>query len=109
MAVNPDFQNYVEDQLSGFGPIETKKMFGGLSFYKDGLMFGLIGNDMFYLKADDVNRLDYEKLDMPAFLASPGKKGLPYHQVPVEVLEDRNALCRWAQKSYEAALRAKKK
>lgn len=108
MPVNESLLSFVKDQLSTFGEVETKKMFGGVSFYKNGLMFGLLGHDVFHLKADDINRPDYEAKGMTAFLASAGKKGLPYYQVPAEVLEDRDELKKWAAKAYEAAVRAKK-
>lgn len=43
MAINEDYLNYVIDQLSNFGDIRVKKMFGRVGLFRDGLMFALIG------------------------------------------------------------------
>ncbi len=108
MAVNEDLVTYIKDQLSTFGQVETRKMFGGVSFYKEGLIFGLLGHNTFHLKVDDHNRPDYEALGMKAFLSTEKKKGMPYYEVPVDVLEDKDQLKVWAEKAFEVALRAKK-
>ncbi|MEQ8682862.1 MAG: TfoX/Sxy family protein, partial [Cyclobacteriaceae bacterium] len=50
MASKEDYLNFLKDQLSGIGEFETKKMFGGHGFFKDGLMFGMLGSGIFRLK-----------------------------------------------------------
>lgn len=108
MAINEDLANYIKDQLSAFGNFESKKMFGGVGYFREGLMFGLLGKDVFHLKADDHNRADYEAKGKKAFMSTEKKKGMPYYEVPAEVLEDKDQLKVWAGKAYEAAVRAKK-
>lgn len=110
MAVNQDYQQYVEDQLSGFGPILIKRMFGGVGLFKEALMFALIGHDTLHFKVDETNQHEYESRGMEAFMSdkAAGKKGLPYWRVPVEILEDPDALCQWAATSYEIAVKLKK-
>lgn len=88
MAVNQDYLQYVEEQLSGMRPFESKKMFGGIGFFKEGIMFGMIGKNIFHLKADDHNRPDYEAAGMKAFMSSAKSKGMPYYEVPASILED---------------------
>ncbi len=108
MAVNEDYLNFILEQLSIFGEFYTKPMFGGVSFFKDGCMFALIGHSSFYLRVTDSNRSDFESRGMTAFLATPEKKGLPYWEVPIEVIEDKDELAKWANKAYDVALKAKK-
>lgn len=108
MAVPTSYLNYVQDQLSGFGDFETKKMFGGVGFFKEGLMFGMIGNGVFRLKVDAHNQALYEQHGMTPLMSNTKKKSMPYWQVPEEVLEDTNELKKWALQSYEAAVRAQK-
>lgn len=36
---------YVVEQLSGLGRVDSKRMFGGVGLYCDGLFFGLLSND----------------------------------------------------------------
>ena len=108
MAISEDYLAYVVDQLSEFGEVEVKRMFGGAGLFRDGLMFGKIGGDVFRLKVDEHNQKDYEERGMKPFYSEKKKKGMPYWEVPADVLEDRKVLAKWAVKSYEAAVRAKK-
>lgn len=109
MAVSESFLQYVVDQLSEFGDVTARKMFGGVGLYHEGLMFALIGNEKFCLKADDSNREDFEAYGMQAFMSSETSKGLPYWEVPLDILEDREKLADWAGKAYAVALRAASK
>ena len=108
MAVNEDFHTYIKDQLEGMGDFESKKMFGGIGFFKESLMFGLIGKNVFHLKVDDFNRAEYEAAGMQAYMSSTKKKGMPYWEVPADVIENKDELTLWADKAYDAAVRAKK-
>ncbi|MEP2773715.1 MAG: TfoX/Sxy family protein [Fulvivirga sp.] len=107
MAVNEDYLNFINDQLSGLGGHETKRMFGGIGFFKEGLMFGMIGKNAFRLKADDTNKSDFEAKGMTRFMSDKKNKGMPYYEVPAEIVEDKDELTEWARKSFEAAKRAK--
>ena len=42
MAVSDEFVDYVVDQLSAWGEVSSRKMFGGAGLHRDGTMFGLI-------------------------------------------------------------------
>ena len=53
MPISDEFLIYILDQLSGWGNVTARKMFGGAGLYRDDRMFGLIANDVAYLKADD--------------------------------------------------------
>lgn len=108
MAISENYLQYIKDQLSEFGEIEIKKMFGGVGFFREGLMFGMIGGDVFRLKVDEYNQADFEQQGMKAFQSTNKKKGMPYWEVPAAVLENKEELSEWARKAYEAAVRAKK-
>ena len=41
MPVSDDFTGYVLDQLSSWGGVTSRRMFGGAGLYRDGKMFGL--------------------------------------------------------------------
>ncbi len=108
MAISDKYLDYIIDQLSMFGEVETKRMFGGIGIFREGTMFAMIGKDRFRMRADDQNRGDYESYGMKAFMSTAKKKGLPYFEVPVEILEHKDLLTKWASESYYAALRGKK-
>lgn len=56
MASNADFVQYIVDQCSGAGEIVAKKMFGDYGIYCNGIIFGLICDDRFYLKPTEAGR-----------------------------------------------------
>ena len=108
MPVNEDFSQFVKEQLAEFGDVEFKNMFGGIGIFKEGLMFGKIGGNTFRLKVDETNKEQFEQKGMKPFFSEKKKKGMPYWEVPQEVLEDRTELAKWAQQSFDIALKSKK-
>ncbi len=57
MASNPDFVQYIIDQCSGAGEITVKKMMGDYCAYCDGVLFGLICDNSFYVKVTEPGRV----------------------------------------------------
>jgi DNA transformation protein len=109
MAVDLDYFDFIKDQLYGFGDFETKSMFGGFGFFHQGLMFGMITADnKFKLKVDEHNQADFEAMGMEAHNSPEKKKGMPYWEVPDDVIEDHTELVNWAGKAYAVAVRAEK-
>lgn len=112
MAVSDEFLDYVIDQLAGWGEVSARKMFGGAGLYCDGVMFGLIADDVAYLKVDDSNREDFVKAGSSAFNPYPEKDKsvvMSYYEIPADVLEDRELLGKWAERAMAVALKKKKK
>lgn len=100
MAVSESYKDYVLDQLEPMGYVTIKKMFGGAGIYFDGLIFGLLADDVLYFKVDDSNRSDYEQAGMEQFKPFDDKPMvMPYYEVPIDVLEDRHTLLEWARKA----------
>ena len=108
MAVSDEFADYVVDQLAGWGRVSVRRMFGGAGLYCEGTMFGLIADDVAYLKVDDSNRGDFLKAGSSAFRPYPDKATLmSYFEIPADVLEDRNRLAAWARRSLAIARKKK--
>lgn len=78
-------------------------MFGGFGFYLNGIIFGLIIDDKLYFKVGKANQKDYENYNSKQFLYPvKGRKdlvALPYWEVPVDVLENREEIEQWIEKS----------
>lgn len=106
----PDFIIFLEETLAPMEGIEAKRMFGGFGLFKDGLMFGLIADDVLYLKVDSKNKPNFDALDLEPFSYSRGDKtfAMSYHRAPSNALEQSDTLLKWAQSSYAAAVRVKK-
>ncbi len=42
MAVSDEFVDYVVEQLSGWGEVSVRRMFGGAGLYREGIMFAVV-------------------------------------------------------------------
>ena len=110
MATKNEFVNYLLELLAPYGGITSRAMFGGHGIYKDGLIFGIVIDDGFYLKVDDVNRREFEARGLTPFLYEMKKTGksisLGYYQCPEEALESAALMRDWAKSGVAASLRA---
>ena len=111
MPISDEFIHYVIDQLSTWGDVSARKMFGGAGLYCDGVMFGLIADDVAYLKVDDSNRKDFVKAGSSPFNPYPDKVKtavMSYYEIPADVVENPDQLAEWAQRSLAVARKKKK-
>ncbi len=111
MPVSDDFREFVLEQLAPSGRVSARPMFGGVGLYLEGLFFALIDDDTLYFKTDDSNRARFESAGSRPFCPFPDRpeKSMAYWQVPVEVLEDSEALAAWAREAKNVALAARTK
>jgi DNA transformation protein and related proteins len=106
---NNAFQEWALEQLSRVVSVTSRRMFGGVGIYSDGLFFGLMDDDALYLKVDDGNRPDYEAVGARPFDPyGDGVHVMQYYPPPAELLEDPEGLRPWVEKSIEVARRAKR-
>jgi DNA transformation protein and related proteins len=110
MPASKEFLEHVLETMRLFQPVETRRMFGGWGFYKDGAFFALIMDDVLYLKSDAENRAEYAAAGLTPF--SFEKEGetvvTGYYAAPEEVFESAEVMARWARIAYGAALRKAK-
>jgi len=100
MAVSDDFLAYILDQVSAWGDVTVRKMFGGAGLYRDGKMFGLVADNVLYLKVDDTNRDKYVAAGSAPFKPYPDKPAIQsYFEIPPDILEDPEVLIEWAKES----------
>jgi DNA transformation protein and related proteins len=104
MAVTPTFTSFILDQFSDLGPVHSRRMFGGAGLYLEDVMFGLLADDVLYLRTDHSNRPDFEAVGMEPFKPFPNKPMLmPYHEAPPELLEDKDTAKTWGKKAVHVA------
>ena len=86
-------------------------MFGGHGLYCDGVFFGIVHDDTLYLKADAVNRAEFDRAGCEIF--SYSRKGkiatLNFYRAPEDAMDAPQRMLPWARKALEAALRARVK
>lgn len=109
MAVSDSYREYVLEQLSrAVPPIRSRPMFGGVGVYSGEAFFALIADDVLYLKTDAETRPAYEARAMPPFRPfGPDGGAMGYHQLPVDALENPDALREWAEQAIAVARRKK--
>ncbi len=96
---------FILDQLSLLESVTAKRMFGGVGFFQEGKMFGMLNSlGTFLLKVDDSNRANYLARGMAPFSHKMNKKGsMPYYEVPLDVIENKKQFAGWARKSINIA------
>lgn len=114
MSKENSFHEYLmSDVFSEIPGASFKRMFGGFGYYKDGVIFAILGDyDKLYFKVGDGNRKDYEDYGSKPF-TYPMKNGrtttLSYWDLPADILEDREELPQWIDKAVAESLASKKK
>jgi DNA transformation protein len=83
-------------------------MFGKAGVFCDGVMFGMVTDNMLYLRLDDQNRAAFEEaLSVP--LLSYEKKGatidLAFCRAPERLFDETDELVAWARLALAAARR----
>ena len=108
MPVSDSFRDMLIEQLAPLGPVHIRRMFGGGGVYLDGLMFGLVHDDVLYFKADNRNRGMYEAEGMGAFVyrGKPIPMTMSYWQVPERLYDEPDDLIAFARAALEVAKKA---
>ena len=93
------FKDFVLDQLHGLEEVAAKRMFGGHGLYQDETFFGIVHKGKLFFKINESTVGEYRKRKMKPFRPN-GKQTLKsYYQVPVEIIEDADALRQWAEQA----------
>ncbi len=111
MPVSDEYLVFLKDQLEGLGEVTHRRMFGEAGLYCGPHFFAIVVDDVLYFKVDDTNRPDYEAEGMEpfSFTTKRGTEVMNYYEVPIDVLENKDAACQWAQKAIKVAQTAKQK
>jgi DNA transformation protein len=104
------FHAFVRELFAGLGAVTIKRMFGGAGVYAEGLMFGLIADDVIYLKADDALKGELGAAGSGPFVWMP-RKGprageiveMSYWRLPDSALDDPDIALAWARKALAVA------
>jgi len=105
------FHDFVLELFAGLGPdlgpVRIKRMFGGAGVYAGEQMFGLIDDDVIYLKVDDALRAELEAEGARSWLYVDRKTNQPqitsYWSLPQAALDDPDEAAAWGRKSLAVA------
>ena len=90
------FKDFVLDQLLELDGIEARRMFGGYGLYRDETFFGIVHKGKLYFKINDSSAAEYRRRKLKPFRPNARQTLKSYFQVPVDIVEDADGLCRWA-------------
>ncbi len=68
MVASDSFAEFLREQLAPLGRVTLRRMFGKTGVFCDGVMFGMVTDNMLYLRVDDDNREAFEEAGV---LAAP--------------------------------------
>lgn len=105
-----EFVDSLEEVFVLFGRVNAKRMFGGYGIYHSDLMFGLVADDVLYLKADEESAAAFSERGLRPFeYEKNGKKlKMSYYLAPEEIFDDLEIAKVWGIRAFEAALRGRK-
>jgi DNA transformation protein and related proteins len=105
VPVNRDYLQYLIEQLAQLPRVTSRRMFGAIGLYSDGVFFGIVDDDMVFFKVDDSTRERYVSRGSEPFRPYKDRPevSVNYFQVPAEVLEDADELVPWARAAVRVA------
>jgi DNA transformation protein len=105
-----EFTAYLIDALRPWGAVATRRMFGAISLWRGGAMFGFVTEDGLWLKGGASNRAALEAAGAEQFVYDAGKRqvAMSFWSCPAEALDDPEALRRWVDGAWRVAAAAAK-
>jgi len=103
-----EFQIFIADQLAELKGLCMKRMFGAVGMYLDDVFFGILDEGRLFFKTNESTRKKYTAEGCGPFTYEKKGKGggsaqtvalKSYYEVPLDVLEKRGELVRWAREA----------
>jgi len=108
MVASDSFAEFLREQLAPLGHVTMRRMFGKTGVFCDGAMFGMVTDNMLYLRVDDHNRAAFKEAESFPPL-NYEKKGhtidLSFWRAPERLLDEPDELDTWARAALAAARR----
>ena len=108
MVASDSFAEFLREQLAPVGRVTMRRMFGKTGVFCDGVMFGMVTENMLYLRVDGQNRAAFKEAeDSPPL--NYRKKGetidLSFWRAPERLFDEPDELVEWARIALAAARR----
>jgi DNA transformation protein len=108
MVASAEFTEYLKEQLSPLGHIATRRMFGKTGVFCQGVMLGMVANNVLYLRFDEQNRVSFsEATALPLLNYAKGGHtiDLSFVRVPDRLLDEPEEFVAWGRSALAAARR----
>ncbi len=108
MVASDSFAEFLREQLAPMGLVTLRRMFGKTGVFCGGVMFGMVTENMLYLRVDEHNRATFREAKSSPPL-NYEKKGatidLSFWRVPERLFDEPDELVDWARAGLAAARR----
>ena len=108
MVASDSFAEFLREQLAPLGRITLRRMFGKSGVFCDGVMLGIVTENMLYLRVDEHNRETFrEAAAYPPLNYAKGGNiiDLSFWRAPERLFDEPDELVAWAQAALAAARR----
>jgi DNA transformation protein and related proteins len=108
MVASDSFGEFLLEQLAPLGRVSMRRLFGKTGVFCDGVMFGVVTDDAFYVRVDEQNRATFREAEAfpPLNYAKNGVTiDLAFWRVPERLIDDPDELVAWARAALAAARR----
>src|SRR5262244_2164291 len=106
MVASDSFAEFLREQLAPLGHLTMRRMFGKTGVFCDGVMLGMVTDNVLYFRVDDGNRAAFAE----AAAAPPlnyEKQGrvldLSFWRAPERLFDEPEELVEWARAALAAA------
>jgi DNA transformation protein len=99
----------IRELFAEFGPVDVRRMLGGVGVFVDGRMIALGAREVIYLKADaqTIPAFEREGLAPFSYATKNGERKLTsYWRMPDRLCDDPQELAEWARSAQAVAMRA---
>ena len=108
MVASDSFAEFLCEQLAPLGSVTMRRMFGKTGVFCAGVMFGMVTENMLYLRVDEQNRATFKEAESSPPL-NYEKNGatidLSFWRVPERLFDEPDELVAWARAALAAARR----
>ena len=108
MVASDSFAEFLREQLAPLGRVTLRRMFGKTGVFCDGVMLGMVTDNMLYLRVDEQNREAFKEAASSPPL-NYEKKGstidLAFWRAPERLFDEPDELVEWARIAMAAARR----
>ena len=108
MVASDSFAEFLREQLAPLGRITLRRMFGKSGVFCDGVMLGIVTDNMLYLRVDEHNRETFrEAAAYPPlnYVKGGNTIDLSFWRAPERLFDEPDELVAWAQAALAAARR----
>ena len=108
MVASTEFANFLRDQLTPLGYVTTRRMFGKTGVFCEEVMFGMVTENILYLRVDSQNRATFKEAEsFPSlnYVKNGRTIDLSFWHAPDRLFDEREELIAWARAALAAAHR----